>query len=101
MPINDSINGFIIKYSDTTDGYYSSIPQWSSIEETVPNNKLILDGEGADVVIDGTSLRKTLTAIQDRLCILEPDLKKLEKYEALRKAYTHYKLMEKLLTEKE
>ena len=56
------------------------------------------DFEG-DVTLKGQSLSKTLEAIQDRLAILQPDPKKLEKYEALKKAYDHYKLMEKLLKE--
>ena len=66
-----------------------------------PNNKLQLNGENADIVINGKSLSMTLEAIQERLLILEPDTKKLEKYAALKKAYEQYKLLEKLLTEKE
>ena len=37
-----------------------------------------------------------IETIEKRLAILTPDPKKLEKYEALQKAYDHYKLMEKL-----
>lgn len=54
------------------------------------------DFEG-DVKIKGVSIAKMLEQIQDRLAILVPDPKKLEKYEALKKAYNHYKLMEKLI----
>jgi hypothetical protein len=36
--------------------------------------------------------------IEDRLAILaEPDPMKLEKFAALKKAYDHYKLMEKII----
>jgi hypothetical protein len=49
-----------------------------------------------DIKIDGVSLRDTIKAITDRLAILVPDPKKLEKYEALQKAYKHYKLLESL-----
>ena len=38
-----------------------------------------------------------LESIEDRLAILQPDPAKLEKFAALKKAYDHYKLMEKLI----
>lgn len=53
-----------------------------------------------DVVINGKSLSKTLESVQERLAILDdPSPEKLKKYTALKKAYEHYKLLEKLLTE--
>lgn len=53
----------------------------------------------ADDIIfkDGSSLKKMIDDINDRLIILKPDPAKLEKYDALKKAYEHYKLLEKLL----
>lgn len=68
---------------------------------TNSNQKIILNGKDSDIICDGVSLRETLSKIQERLCILQPNTDQLEKYAALRKAYEHYKLMEKLLTEKE
>ena len=53
------------------------------------------DFEG-DVKIKGHSILKTLETIEKRLAILQPDPKKLAKYEALQKAYEHYKLLEAL-----
>jgi hypothetical protein len=50
---------------------------------------------------DWSSLRKRLEAIEERLNILVPDPAKLEKYEALQKAYEHYKTMERLCVEEE
>lgn len=44
----------------------------------------------------GGAMRKRLEAIENRLNILVPDPKKLEKFEALQKAYEHYKHLEKL-----
>lgn len=44
----------------------------------------------------GRDLGKMLETIEKRLAILVPDPEKLEKYEALRKAYDHYKLLEAL-----
>lgn len=52
-----------------------------------------------DIKWKGRSLDAALKAIESRLAILTPDSKKLEKYEALRKAYEHYLLMEKLVGE--
>jgi len=43
-----------------------------------------------------SAMRKRLEAIESRLNILVPDPKKLEKFEALKKAYEHYKHIERL-----
>lgn len=54
----------------------------------------------SDVVIGGKKLSNILTVIQQRLFILDdPSPNKLEKYAALKKAYEHYKLLEKLIGE--
>jgi hypothetical protein len=51
-----------------------------------------------DIKWKGRSLGKLLEGIEDRLALLaDPDPKKLEKFAALKKAYDHYKLMEKLI----
>lgn len=50
-----------------------------------------------DIKWKGRSLGKLLEKIEDRLAILpDPDPEKLKKFAALKKAYDHYKLMEKL-----
>ena len=49
-----------------------------------------------DFQIDGVSLKDTLKSIQGRLAILVPDPEKLEKFEALKKCYEEYQLLEKL-----
>jgi hypothetical protein len=54
---------------------------------------------GGDIKWKGRSLGKLLESIEDRLAILQPDPAKLEKFAALKKAYDHYKLMEKLISE--
>jgi len=54
---------------------------------------------GGDIKWKGRSLGKLLESIEDRLAILQPDPAKLEKFAALKKAYDHYKLMEKLIGE--
>lgn len=51
-----------------------------------------------DVKIRGRSLEKMLQKIEDRLAIIQdPDPAKLEKYAALKKAYEHYKTLERLI----
>ena len=52
-----------------------------------------------NVTINGQNLAETLRGIQDRLAILVPDPKLLEKYEALKQAYEHYKILEALCVE--
>ena len=44
----------------------------------------------------GRDLGEILSGIEKRLAILQPDPKKLKKFEALQKAYDHYKLLEAL-----
>lgn len=43
------------------------------------------------------SVEERLSTIEDRLAILRPDPEKLEKWEALREAYEHYKSLEALI----
>jgi hypothetical protein len=57
------------------------------------NGEFILDGESVNKKM------KMIDEIERRLAILVPDPAKLEKYEALREAYDHYKLLEALLNE--
>jgi hypothetical protein len=53
-----------------------------------------------DLKIKGHSIVKLLEKMEDRLAILmEPDPEKLKKFQALKKAYDNYKLMEKLCIE--
>jgi len=54
---------------------------------------------GTDISIDGKSLKEFMNKMEERLAILIPDPAKLEKFEALKKAYEHYKLMESLCQE--
>jgi hypothetical protein len=49
-----------------------------------------------DVKIKGVSITKTIEDINKRLAILVPDPAKLEHFEALKKAYNHYKTLEAL-----
>jgi hypothetical protein len=53
-----------------------------------------------DIKWKGRSLGKLLQGIEDRLAIIqEPSPEKLEKFAALKKAYDHYKTLERLIGE--
>jgi hypothetical protein len=54
---------------------------------------------GTDITVGGKSLKEFMNKMEERLAILVPDPAKLEKFEALKKAYEHYKLMESLCQE--
>lgn len=63
------------------------------------NNTFKVNGDASfegDIKIKGISIIDTIQKIQDRLAILVPDPAKLEQFEALKKAYEHYKLLESL-----
>lgn len=71
-------------------------PTW-----TTTNPGLHVKGDSefeGDIKWKGRSLGKLLEKIEDRLAILqEPDPERLEKFAALKKAYDHYKTLERLI----
>jgi hypothetical protein len=83
-------------YSNNT--FSTALPQWSTISSTSNFN---VQGDAnfeSDIKWKGRSLGKLLEKIEDRLAILqEPDPEKLEKFAALKKAYDHYKTLERLI----
>jgi len=52
--------------------------------------------EEGDIKIGGRSLKTFMDTMEKRMAILQPDPAKLEKFEALKKAYEHYKHLERL-----
>jgi hypothetical protein len=52
--------------------------------------------EGGDIKIGEVSLKEFMKKVEQRLAILVPNPEKLERFEALKKAYEHYKTMESL-----
>jgi len=76
---------------------------WASLTGT-PTPSLQVQGDAefkGNVTINGQNLSETLRSIQDRLAILIPDPKLLDKYEALKQAYEHYKTLEALCVEQD
>lgn len=77
-------------------------PTWVSSGTTTPSIKVSGEAEfDGDVKIQGISVLSTLQKINERLAILVPDPKRLEKYQALKQAYDHYKTLEALCIEQD
>jgi hypothetical protein len=75
----------------------ASLSNWSTIGTTQPTIKVSGDAEfEGKVMINGRNISEFLETISKRLAILVPDPEKLEHFEALKKAYDHYKLLEAL-----
>ena len=87
----------------SASGSYTISNSWSnnsSATVTIGNNGIDM-ATGTDIKIDGKSLKNFMDKMEERLAILVPDPKKLEKFEALKKAYEHYKTMESLCFDEE
>jgi hypothetical protein len=76
---------------------------WSTVSPGYSQPSLKVTGPANfedDVTVQGHSILKLLKSIEDRFAILqEPSPEKLEKYAALKKAYDHYKTLERLIGE--
>lgn len=80
----------------TTSG---SGPSWSNLASSNSHPSIHVKGDSefeGKVKINGQDLGEFMETISKRLAILVPDPAKLEHFEALKKAYDHYKMMEKL-----
>jgi polygalacturonase len=75
---------------------------WASLSAGTSTPSIQVKGDAefeGNVTINGQNLAETLQRIQDRLAILVPNPKLLDKYEALQQAYEHYKTLEALCVE--
>ena len=72
----------------------------SDIGITQPNNTIQINGEGADIVVNGESLMDTLRGIQDRLNILRPNTALEAEWDELRELGEQYRKLEAQLSEK-
>jgi hypothetical protein len=64
------------------------------------NGSLSLQGDGADITINGVKLSETLKALQQRLNILVPNPKLEKDWEDLAELGRQYRELEKHITEK-
>jgi len=81
--------------------YGNSGPYTISSAGFNPKSSLEVSGDAnfeGDIKWRGRSLGDMLETIESRLAILVPDPEKLEHFEALQKAYEHYKTLEALCT---
>jgi len=70
---------------------------WGSTQSTVDiSTNGINVKEGGDIKVGGRSLSEFMDRVEARLGILQPKPELLEKYEALKQAYEHYKTLEAL-----
>jgi hypothetical protein len=72
------------------------------ITTTTSNPGISVQGDAefsGNIKVKGKDLSEWMDAIERRLAILVPNPKKLEQYEALQKAYKHYKMLEALCEE--
>jgi hypothetical protein len=83
-------------FSTASNGsYITSNNTWATSNTSGISVKGDADFDG-DVKVKGKSLTTWMETMEKRLAILVPDPKKLEKFEALQKAYNHYKMLEAL-----
>lgn len=84
--------------STGTGGYV-----WNTSTALDPSVHITQNGidmpKDADIKIGDRSLKEFMTKMEERMAILVPDPQKLEKFEALKRAYENYKLMERLCQE--
>jgi hypothetical protein len=97
--------GYTIGHAGSSGQFYTTGingNNWNNVN-TSPSVNISSDGiemaAGTDIKVDGKSLKEFMNKMEERLAILVPDPSKLEKFEALKKAYEHYKLMESLCQE--
>ena len=88
-------NGGTYAYSNNI--WTTASPTVVTVGSSPPSLKVSGDADiDGSLRVGGVDLTHLLGKIQDRLAILVPDPDRLEKYEALRQAYDHYKTLEAL-----
>lgn len=85
----------------TSNGTWGTAPAFT-VNTTAPSIQVKGDAEfDGDIKVQGKSLNAWMETMEKRLAILVPNPKKLEQYEALQKAYKHYKMLEALCEEQD
>jgi hypothetical protein len=98
-PSNVTINSHQYNIPTLTTSLNSNLqfsgagPSWSN---AIASSTLQIEGKDADIKINGRSLCDFMDKIEQRMSILVPDPAKLEHFEALKRAYEHYKTLEAL-----
>jgi hypothetical protein len=103
---NSTYNTYTLPVSTTSGSSYTiSNGTWSTTPyiTTTTNPGISVEGDAefkGNIKVKGKDLSEWMETLERRLAILVPDPKKLEQYEALQKAYKHYKMLEALCEER-
>jgi len=103
---NSNYNTYTLPGSVTSGSTYTiSNGTWNTPYITTSTNSASISVEGdaefkGNIKVKGKDLSEWMETLERRLAILVPDPKKLEQYEALQKAYKHYKMLEALCEER-
>jgi hypothetical protein len=73
---------------------------WASTNGTIKGGTIYLEGDGADIDINGKSLTATLQALEERLNILVPNTELEKEWVELKQLGDAYRKLEQDLTEK-
>jgi len=84
-----------------TTGTVNNVPWMTSTLGQVPAPKIKLDGEGADIVVNGHSLVDAINSIQDRLNCLQINPALEKEWNELRALGDQYRELEKQILEKQ
>ena len=82
--------------SNTTGGAGTT---WTSMPFSNGSSKIQLDGENADITVNGRSLIESIKKIEERLNILTPNPKMEAEWDQLRELGAQYRELEKKLKE--
>ena len=84
-----------------SNGTTAMSPSWASSTSAsmTAKGQLKVEGEQADIFINGKSMSDWMSVVERRLAILQPKSELLEKYEALQSLYDQYKTLEALIYE--
>jgi len=95
----DTTSGITVSNVDTNysfnTGTYTINPGSISDQDWKYDSNITVP-EDSDIKIGDRSLKTFMDTVEKRLSILQPDPRKLKKFEALQKAYEHYKHLERL-----
>jgi hypothetical protein len=92
LPASSTVAGTMVLPTANTSGLTSIGSNYIANS----NGYSTISGNGASLDTQLKSIRNRLAMMEERLAILTPDLQKLEKYTALKKAYDNYKVVENL-----
>lgn len=102
-PITAQVSGTGGSY--ISNGTYGASPNWTTPPTDAPmtvnaSGKIDLRGESADIMINGTSLKTTLAALQERLNWMQPNTELEAEWDQLRELGDRYRELEQQCREK-